>query len=173
MKEDLVSDYKLSRVCPDLADKWRKVRADLWDTFDRQIFVIDGMRNYLEQDADFAKGRVKLNGIWHIVDAHQVVTRAKGGQSFHNFGLAVDSGWMGGDPYLEKLPKAQADQLWEAYGKAVKEEGLTWGGDFGKPDLDHCELNFGLSADAMRIIYEKDGLFAAWRAGINLAKLSS
>jgi hypothetical protein len=41
-----------------------------------------GLRTYAEQDALFAQGRNGHKG--------KIVTNAKGGQSFHNFGIAVD-----------------------------------------------------------------------------------
>lgn len=43
--------------------------------------VYSGLRTFKEQDALYAKGRTKPGG---------VVTKAKGGQSMHNYGLAVD-----------------------------------------------------------------------------------
>lgn len=44
-------------------------------------------RSYEEQDALYSQGR---NEKGEITDSSKVVTNAKGGQSYHNFGLAFD-----------------------------------------------------------------------------------
>src|SRR5438046_1089371 len=48
---------------------------------DVPILITQGLRTWAEQDALFAKGRTTPGSI---------VTKAKGGHSQHNFGLAVD-----------------------------------------------------------------------------------
>lgn len=45
------------------------------------VIITDSYRSFDDQDALYAKGRTT---------AGQVVTYAKGGQSYHNFGLAID-----------------------------------------------------------------------------------
>src|SRR6516162_6132343 len=45
--------------------------------------VISGLRTYEEQDELYAQGRTKPG---------KIVTKAKGGQSWHNFGTAFDIG---------------------------------------------------------------------------------
>lgn len=86
------SENRLNKVHPELATRVRM----LIDTFAQngvQIEVVQGLRTFAEQDALFAQGRTKPG---------QVVTRARGGQSNHNYGLAcfdeqteilTDMGW--------------------------------------------------------------------------------
>lgn len=67
-----------------------------------------------------------------------IVTNAKGGQSPHNFGLAVDCCPM-------KLDKSDfwwnaPAGYWDVYGAIAKEHGLVWGGNFKSiVDLPHVE----------------------------------
>ena len=49
------------------------------------ILVSQGLRTWEEQDALYARGRTT-----RPIGRSHVVTRAKGGRSFHNFGLAFD-----------------------------------------------------------------------------------
>jgi peptidoglycan L-alanyl-D-glutamate endopeptidase CwlK len=56
------------------------------------------------------------------------VTFARGGESAHNFGLAVDFYAGDWDP-----------MSYELLGKMVKMRGLIWGGDFRSPDRPHVQ----------------------------------
>jgi len=85
--------------------------------------VTSGTRSYAEQDALFAKGGV---------------TKARGGYSNHNFGLAFDVTLDG--------PSAGFDPIWEspqykAVGVIGRSLGLSWGGDWHSfTDEPHFEL---------------------------------
>jgi peptidoglycan L-alanyl-D-glutamate endopeptidase CwlK len=96
------------------------------------MFVVVGLRTVADQQADYAKGRTAPGPIVTMCDGvrhpspHQV--KADG------FGHAVDSAFIGPDPFALTHP-------WEAYGEALEARGLTWGGRFSHPvDLDHAEL---------------------------------
>ncbi|GAB0056728.1 hypothetical protein SIID45300_01039 [Candidatus Magnetaquicoccaceae bacterium FCR-1] len=54
--------------------------------------VLCGMRSYAQQNALYSQGRTK---------AGAVVTRATGGNSFHNFGVAFDIGLFSSGKYLQ------------------------------------------------------------------------
>jgi hypothetical protein len=91
------------------------------------LTVVAGLRSYAEQDALWEQGR--LPG-----DKRRVITQSKGGQSWHNFGLAVDvtpldGGW-----------NAPAE-AWDVLGAALVEAGLEWGGHWRKfVDRPHAQL---------------------------------
>jgi peptidoglycan L-alanyl-D-glutamate endopeptidase CwlK len=71
---------KLALVHPALADRVRRLFAQLQqEGYD--FIVTQGLRTYAEQNALYAKGRSAPGSI---------VTKAPGGHSQHNFGLAVD-----------------------------------------------------------------------------------
>ena len=61
-------------------------------TFGCDYIGIEGHRTWEEQDALYAKGRTAPGSI---------VTRAKGGFSNHNFGIAMDFGVFRGKSYLD------------------------------------------------------------------------
>lgn len=156
--EDLNSESKLSLVCMDVADKWRLVREEFWDINELQIRVTQGLRSYAEQWAIYAQGRKKdASGQWIIFDRKKIVTNARGGESYHNFGLAVDSAFMGNDPYLEKYSKDDREFLWSEYGRLVEKHGLEWGGRWKVPDLPHGQKTYGLSLSVLQILYEEKG----------------
>lgn len=87
--------------------------------------VTSAHRTYAEQNALYEQGRTKPG---------KIVTNATGGFSNHNFGLAFDlTIFHGPDPVFESPKYAQLGDL----GKLL---GLTWGGDWTKPDEPHFEL---------------------------------
>mgnify|MGYP006921351730 CR=1 FL=1 len=87
--------------------------------------VISGTRTYAEQDELFSHGRTKPG---------PKVTNARGGQSNHNFGCAVDIGLFKDGDYLEDSP------LYLEAGPIGKSVGLTWGGDWKSiKDYPHFE----------------------------------
>lgn len=90
------------------------------------IKIISGLRTYKEQDALYAKGRTAPGSI---------VTKAKGGYSFHNFGIAFDIGVFEGNKYLSDSPK------YDAVGVLGRDLGLEWGGDWVSiVDRPHYQL---------------------------------
>jgi len=101
--------------------------------FDLQI--TQGLRTMAEQDALYSRGRTAPGAI---------VTYARGGSSWHNFGLAFDVmfrgvSWaeMNGRQWLPK---------WMRIGEIGEAVGLEWGGRWTKPvDLPHFQWRGGLN----------------------------
>lgn len=161
MIEDPGTDQKLSLVFPDIAERWKKVRQSIWDEHGLQIRVTEAYRSYAEQWALYGIGRKKSpSGVWTVVDPKKIVTNARGGESFHQFALALDSCFIGDDPFLEKMPEVLSEQLWTAYGKLCESNGLEWGGDWKSKfkDRPHCQLTYGLTLHAAQLLYENSGL---------------
>lgn len=98
------------------------------------LLVTDGYRSNAEQDALYAQGRTKPG---------KIVTNARGGQSFHNYGLAIDvvdrvRGYNGTD--------------WKKLGEIARSIGLEHGvipgtkyGDGSFFDAPHFQFTRGLS----------------------------
>lgn len=112
--------------------------------------VISGSRTYAEQDELYAQGRSKPG---------QIVTKARGGYSKHNFGLAFDIGIFSKDG---KTYYGDSNS-YDVCGKIGKSLGLDWGGDWQSfTDEPHFEYNpLALSMTEMRERTEKgQSLFA-------------
>lgn len=77
---DAVSEARLQEIMPLLAEKIRQVSRIL-EGEGFAIRVVQGLRTWAQQDALYAQGRTTEG---------KIVTNAKGGQSWHNFGMAVD-----------------------------------------------------------------------------------
>ena len=110
-------------------------------------------RSYDEQDKLYNKGR---NDKGEVTDPSKVVTNAKGGQSYHNFGLAFDLTVYDKDG--KKNWKKDSDS-W----KKVIDEGKKQGFDAGAewtdfPDLPHFEKTFGLSQKKLREKKDKNDM---------------
>ncbi len=98
-----------------------------------RIKIISGLRTYAEQDELYAQGRTKPGSI---------VTKAKGGFSNHNFGIAFDIGVFEGQKYLPDSDK------YKAVGVLGTDLGLEWGGNWKTiVDQPHYQLRPAWAAD--------------------------
>ncbi len=149
----------LAHVCPDLAMRWRRVREQFLDARGLTLRITEGVRTFAQQWAVWGQGRVKnKSGVWTITDIRKIVTFSRPGESYHQYGLAIDVAFSGTDPYLEKLTKQQSDIIWLDYGRICRDNHLVWGGDWKKRiDRPHCELTYGLSVHELQSIYELSG----------------
>lgn len=90
--------------------------------------VISGHRSYEEQDDLYAKGRTAPG---------KVVTKARGGYSWHNFGLAFDIGIFSSDSKTYYGESAAYKEV----GNIGKSLGLEWGGEWQFVDEPHFQYN--------------------------------
>lgn len=105
--------------------------------------VTAGLRSFNEQDELYEQGRTTPGG---------VVTNAKGGQSYHNYGLAID--------VVEITDEGQAnwDTNWSAIGAVGESLGWEWGGNWTSiVDKPHFQMAFGLSTSQLRSMYTAQG----------------
>ena len=103
--------------------------------------VISGTRTYAEQDALYRKGRYG--------DTSPIVTKARGGRSNHNFGIAWDIGVFLGGAYLGNSP------LYARAAQVGKVQGIDWGGDWTSfVDQPHYELSTGMTLAVVRTNFE-------------------
>ena len=118
------------------------------------ILVTQGLRTWKEQDKLYAKGRT----VPPIGKKHRV-TNAKGGSSFHNFGLAFDI------VVLNSAGKPDWDTsnpAWKRAGQIGKSVEIEWGGGWKKfKDLPHFQYIGGLTTAKCRELYPS-GLQAIW-----------
>lgn len=124
-----------------------------------EYYATSGLRTVDEQNALYAQGRTKPGNI---------VTNARGGSSFHNFGIALDAC---ADANMQRagLQPDWNEKSYKILGEEVaKDPSLTWGGTFKSiKDFPHFELNIGrhnLTLKALRDIYAKGGYPAVFKA---------
>lgn len=105
------------------------------------VVITHGYRSVEEQDALFAQGRSSSGNI---------VTNARGGESYHNYGLAIDFALR--TPFgkivwdMERDDNGNGKADWMEVVDLAKELGFTWGGDWTNfPDYPHLQMDFGLS----------------------------
>lgn len=111
-----------------VADKVRYVIAEMHKQ-GIYVGVAQGYRSIAEQNALYAQGRTAPGAI---------VTRARGGQSNHNFGVAVDLFLYDGN-----ITKAffGVDARFRKVVAEMKKQGFDWGGDWTSfYDAPHFEL---------------------------------
>lgn len=111
-----------------------------------KVLITQGLRTIAQQNALYAQGRTKPG---------KVVTKARGGYSYHNFGLAFDIAYVGKDNEIDWNNVA----AYRAIARIGQDMGLTWGGDWdgdGRSDdetfLDypHFQFTFGLTLSQLR-----------------------
>lgn len=161
---------KLDRVHPLLKAKVREI-VEICGKQGIDLVVCQGLRTVEEQDALYALGRDEKG---EVVKADEVVTKAKGGHSWHNFGLAVDLAPE--EVGSHKIDWHAGSRLWAALEAAGAHAGLVCGCNFRSfPDAPHFQLTgkFPVSPnDEVREIYVKGGIEAVWEAsGLEIPKL--
>ncbi len=114
--------------------------------------AILGARSFAEQDALYAQGRTKPG---------QIVTKARGGYSDHNFGIAMDFGVFIGKTYLDGGSASQqelAERVHKAVGVHAESCGLKCGAAWKSfKDLPHYYFETGLTTAQMRAKFKKGG----------------
>ncbi|WNB94038.1 M15 family metallopeptidase [Bacillus sp. NEB1478] len=105
------------------------------------IVITDDFRSAAEQDKLYARGRTTEGTI---------VTHVEGGESYHNYGLAIDFALLLKDGTvvwdLKRDDNKNGKSDWMEVVAIGKELGFEWGGDwYGFKDYPHMEMDFGLS----------------------------
>ncbi|KAA9003999.1 hypothetical protein F4V43_11355 [Paenibacillus spiritus] len=126
------------------------------------ILITQGLRTIQAQNELYAQGRTQaqieaagITGVTARPDL-QVVTNARGGYSYHNFGLAVDFALLANDGKqvswdLNRDGNANRRKDWDEVVEVAKKLGFEWGGDFVSiHDAPHLEMTFGLSTAELR-----------------------
>lgn len=114
-------------------------------------------RTFAEQNKLFAQGRTAPG---------KIVTRAKGGQSYHNYGLAIDvallvdadkngtfetASW---DTKTDFDQDGRAD--WMEVVDIFKRYGWEWGGDWRFRDMPHFQKTLGKSIVELQALHNSD-----------------
>jgi len=120
-----------------------------------RIVWVQGLRTWEEQDALYRQGRLTPG---------KVVTRARGGESWHNFGMAADAA-IDADPTRPGLQPLwnRDDPRWWVLIEEIENAGMVSGVHWN--DAPHAQYTgrFPVSpTDEVRRIYREHGLEAVW-----------
>ena len=124
-----------------------KVRAEVAEIYDEICEALNGraycrfsytLRTFREQDELYCIGRTK---------AGKKVTNAKGGYSYHNYGLALDIVLIVDNKTAVWDIKSDFDgdgkPDWMQVVHIFKSHGWDWGGDWKFTDYPHFQKSFG------------------------------
>ncbi len=126
------------------------------------IRVVQGLRTIDEQNAIYAQGRTIVG---------KIVTKAKGGHSYHNYGLAIDFALIfdkDGNGSYETLSwdtssdsDHDAVKDWQEVVKVFEAAGWEWGGKFSTiKDAPHLQKTFGFKIATLLNKYDNKEFIA-------------
>ena len=140
---DTHTNTRIQEIHPDLRTTVANFINHMESTHGMQLRVGNNpFRTFAEQDAEYARGRTAPGGI---------VTNARAGQSYHNYGLAVD--------VVEVHPhygyeKGYDQRRWDTIGQEAINAGFVWGGNFTTiVDKPHIEMSFGFTTAQLLVRY--------------------
>lgn len=135
---DIVSERNIEKLHPKVRDKAREFINKVEKELGIKLRATSTLRTYAEQDELYAQGRTTKGG---------KVTNARGGQSNHNFGTALD---------VVPIVNGKADwkttaDTWNKIANVGKSLGFKWGGDWKSfVDKPHFEMTFNNTLAQMR-----------------------
>jgi peptidoglycan L-alanyl-D-glutamate endopeptidase CwlK len=134
---DPKTDAQIQKLHPNLRGIASKFINEVEKKLGKKLRIASGLRTFDEQNALYAKGRTAPG---------TVVTRAKGGESYHNYGLAFDVYYTNnGSVDLKTAIKPDV-------AKIGQELGLEWGGSWKTfKDMPHFQLTKGTTKDLLAL----------------------
>lgn len=147
---DKISEQKISTLHPKVRDEVTQILLDIEKvlTGKSSVRITEALRTIEYQNGLYALGRTKVNpdGKSSSKPLGNIVTKAMGGQSYHNYGLAVDFCLIvGGKATWETNKDFDLDNTpdWAEVVKVFKKYGWKWGGEFTTIlDEPHFEKTF-------------------------------
>ena len=146
---DKISEARVKLLHPKIRDEVKALIEKAETLFPAKIAirVVQGLRTIKEQNALYAKGRTTPG---------PKVTNARGGSSYHNYGLAIDFALLydtdGNGTYetlsWDTLKDFDKDLVpdWKEIVKVFEDAGYVWGGRWATiVDAPHLQKTFGLT----------------------------
>ena len=126
---------RINKLNPKIQTPVKEFLNDVKKQLDINLIITQGYRSIAEQNALYAKGRTAPG---------KRVTNAKGGSSYHNYGVAIDVVEM-------ENGKLNWNTDWKKIGEIGVCHGFEWGGNW-KTILDrpHFQMTFGKSISDLR-----------------------
>jgi peptidoglycan L-alanyl-D-glutamate endopeptidase CwlK len=151
---------RINQLHPKIKDEVKKLveKANAQLTGNAEMVITQGLRTIAEQDALYAQGRTKPG---------KIVTNAKGGSSYHNYGLAIDFTLIidGKNVVWDTQKDFDKDNIadWLEVVKVFTDAGYEWGGNFKTfKDYPHFQKTFGYATSQLKKMFDagkknKDG----------------
>lgn len=143
-----------------------KLRDEAFSIYEEIVSALSGkaacrfaytLRTFAEQNALYAQGRTRPG---------QRITNAKGGQSYHNYGLAIDIVLLldkdGNGTYETASWDTKTDfdddkkSDWQEIVAIFKRYGWEWGGDWKFVDAPHFQKSLGKSIMELQKLHQTD-----------------
>ncbi len=139
---DKFSDERIAKLHPKIREDAATLLNTVQEKLGIKLRVTQGFRSFKEQNDLYEQGRTKPG---------KIVTNAKGGESYHNYGLALDVCEIRG-----------RDAIWDCDWKKIapiaKGLGWEWGGDWKSfADRPHFQKAFGKSEKQLLALYQALG----------------
>lgn len=140
---EIISENRLSQLHPKIRDKAFTAYREAVRITPTGVhpFITETMRSFKRSDALYRQPHdgKDNDGDGNIDEVDEKVTNAKAGQSYHNYGLAIDFVIMK-DGEMDWT----VNDDWMKIVKCFKDQGFAWGGDFHSiKDYPHVEMTFG------------------------------
>lgn len=155
---DKITLSRINLIHPSLVDEVNSIYKEIREALKGRAICRFAytLRTFAEQDALYAQGRTKKGA---------KVTNAKGGQSYHNYGLAVDivllvdkdkNGTFESASWETDVDfDGDGKSDWQEVVEIFKRYGWDWGGDWRFVDKPHFQKTLGKSIAQLKAAYDK------------------
>jgi len=146
---DIKTMDRIAILHPKLREEVYNIYEDINEVLTGKAFCrfTSTLRTFAEQRELFAQGRTK---------AGRIVTQAREGFSYHNYGLAIDIVLIDGRNASWDIKKdfdGDGKSDWREVVQVFKEYGWEWGGDWKFVDSPHFQKTFGHSIRSLYSLY--------------------
>lgn len=153
--EDKITLDRIKLLHPKLRDEAIEIYKEIQQALKGRAICrfAHTLRTFEEQNALYAQGRTK---------AGKIVTNAKGGESMHNFGIAIDIVLLVDKDKNGTFESASWETNvdfdgdgvsdWMEVVKIFKLYGWEWGGDWKFTDMPHFQKTFGKSVKDLQLL---------------------
>ena len=140
---------RIAMMHPKLRDEVFKLYDDITNALTGKAFCrfTHTLRTFAEQRELYAQGRTK---------AGRIITQAREGFSYHNYGMAIDIVLIDGKNASWDIKKdfdGDGKSDWIEVVQIFKEYGWEWGGDWRFKDAPHFQKTLGYSVRSLYNMY--------------------